>query len=346
MKKILKAFNNRTLSNIDRGSLYSKFSSLLEEGIPIFLILSNMEKIEIGFKNKGRAKLYGSWLAELKKGKQLAKVFQGQIPKDELSIIAAAEKTGELAQAFVILKEMVDIKSKITSKLLAAFLKPLGVIIVAILVIVFFSIKVFPVFESAIDIKDWPFISAAVYSVGKFFLSFKAIIFVISIAAAMLGGANFCVNGKGVVRKRLEKIFPFSLYERIVGAFFLNNLSMLLASRVPMLESVDLLVDSSQGWVADKALLIRKNLKKGVGSNLVLDVGLFDVITLSDLSIFLTQNDVGHSLYKVAKRDIERLLSYLDRLSEIVNLLLLLILGGFVGVIYYSIFLLTLQIKG
>ncbi len=346
MNKLLSILSNKVLSNSDRSALYSKLSSLLEEGIPIFLIISNMEKIEVGFKNKSRAKLYGSWLAELKKGQKLEKVFKGKIPQDELSIIAAAEKTGELAQAFVILKEMVDVKSKITSKLLAAFLKPLGVIVVAILVIVFFSIKVFPVFESAIDIKDWPFISATVYSLGKFFLSFKAIIFVTALAAAMLAVANFCVNGTGVVRTKFEKIFPFSLYERIVGAFFLNNLSMLLASRIPMLESVDLLVGSSQGWLAIKAQLIKNNLKKGVGSNLVLDVGLFDAITLSDLSIFLTQNDVGHSLYKVAKRDIERLLAYLDRLSEIVNLLLLLVLGGFVGVIYYSIFLLTLLIKG
>lgn len=90
----------RHLSVQDRISFYDKCSSMLEEGISLFLAIQQMQDIAAKTRNKKKEQLYGKWLKEFKKGSKLEKIFKGYVPESELIVLAVAEKTGELVVAF------------------------------------------------------------------------------------------------------------------------------------------------------------------------------------------------------------------------------------------------------
>jgi toxin co-regulated pilus biosynthesis protein E len=337
----MKVGTTRHLSVQDRISFYDKCSSMLEEGISLFLAIQQMQDIAAKTRNKKKEQLYGKWLKEFKKGSKLEKIFKGYVPESELIVLAVAEKTGELVVAFKALSDIATLKQKIKNEVLAATLKPLFSVAVAIGVVVFFSIKVFPVFEQAIPLDKWPTISSTMYSMGKFFTSYQSIFMVLAILGFVLLLRYYCVYSKSPIRMKLDPLPPFCTHKSISATYFLQSLAVLLSSGVSLIESIKIIERNSKGWIEDKTEKMAKNIRKGQASHDIINVGLFDIETMADVAIFLERGNMGKNIAKIARRTEARLDKHFKKLATNINTAILALLAVLTGCIYYSIFMLT-----
>ncbi|MGF1756212.1 type II secretion system F family protein [Vibrio makurazakiensis] len=332
------------LSVQDRIAFYEKSASMLEEGISLFLAIQQMHKIALQTNNKRKAKVYEKWAENFKKGSKLEKVFDGYVPQNELIILAVAEKTGQLLSAFKALIETAQLKQKIRDQILSAILKPVGSIAVAVGVIIFFTIKVFPVFEDAIEFNTWPSMSKFVYSLGQFLLSEGSIALLIFIVAFVIFIRHFCVKSSSSVRMSLDRVPPFSLHKKICAVYFLQSLSVLLNSGVSLVESIKIIEGNSGGWLKAKTRRMSENIRKGQPSHQIIDVGLFDLETMADVAIFLDRGNMGVNIAKISSRNEKRLDVFFKSMSANINTAMLAILASLTMIIYFSIFQLTQMI--
>lgn len=342
LKKILAS---KHLSITARIALYTRCQTFLEDDIPLYTAFQEMRRIAVQAKRRKTTKQLDEWLALMKKGQNLNTVWSGYLPEDELAVIRAAERSGALIECFKVLCDIAESKARVKSKIIATFSKPIGFYICCCLIVVFFSVKVYPVFEKVIDMNEWPLITRLLYGFGQFLMSPISLIgyFVMLLVVVFM---VWHVSMTSILfRDKVENIFPYNFYGRVVSSFYLTGLSTLLIAKVPMLDSVETMNQGTQGWVKNKGEKIYYNLKQGLESHLVLDIGMFNRETLSDLSLYLNRGDMGTSFAKVAKRDIERLEKYLDNIAELSTILTTLMLGVIVSLIYYSVFSLSLLIS-
>nr|WP_301337899.1 type II secretion system F family protein [Vibrio sp. RE86] len=325
----------------ERIAFYEKCSAMLEEGISLFLAIQQMKNIADKLKSKKKAQLYGQWLQEFKKGSKLEKIFKGYVPESELVVLAVAEKTGELVVAFKALSEMATLKQKIKNEVLSATVKPMITVCVAIGVIVFFAIRVFPVFERAIPLETWPQLSKTVYQVGQFFGSFESIFAAVAGFCFVMFLRFYCVHSKSKFRMRLDPLPPFCTHKSISSTYFLQSLAVLLSSGVSLIDSIKIIEKNSKGWIEDKTERMAKNIRRGQAAHDVVNVGLFDIETMADVAIFLERGNMGKNIAKIARRSEARLDKHFKRLASNINTMILAVLALLTGCIYYSIFMLT-----
>lgn len=131
----------------NRLILYRLLSDLIDDGIPVFDAL-------VLVKNEGGQSVYGRnfiksldrIIFNMKTVSSVTKALDGIIPPQDLTVLNAAEQSGQLSNGLRMLVSMIEKNNNISSLLKKSLLTPTILVIVVLFVIMGYSLQVFPTF--------------------------------------------------------------------------------------------------------------------------------------------------------------------------------------------------------
>jgi type IV pilus assembly protein PilC len=327
------------LKKIELQRLFSQLSNLLYSGIPILGAFKIIEEESENRKIKKFAKFISD---ELQKGETLSKAL-GKFKFDRFYIttIKVGEETGRLPEILNDLSEHlekeIDMRRKIKSSLIYPFIVILGIIGVLSLFI-FYVFPKFEIFYKSIN-AELPLITKIVFGIPKILKKFilLPIFFIIFI---------YLISRFYIIKKFFDKIrfkVPIfgPLYRKINIYFFSQYFKILIESGVGIISSINIVKE-----VVD-SINIRESIEKvdkfvRGGNPLSVSLKNSTFFPLNVINIIRIGEETGsleksfEDIMKFYGKEIETIL---NNLTNILEPVIIIILGFFVGTIALSLYL-------
>ncbi|MBR6965183.1 type II secretion system F family protein [Candidatus Saccharibacteria bacterium] len=251
----------------DRIVFTRQFSTLIAAGLPLSVSLRTI--IDQTDSNGMRA-IVEEILGSVEAGKSLHEAFalHPEVFNDVyVSLIAAGEMSGTLDLALKRLADQEEKDQAMLSKIRGAMIYPAIILVVIIAVLAFLMIMVVPQVASlyADMRKELPFLTKFLFGVTNFFGQFWWLV-VIVVILAVFGAVSFVKTPSG--RKvwdgfKLRVIIFGKLFRKLYVSRFARTLEMMLATGVPMIESVNIAADSTNNVLTSEEYKKAVDIVKG-----------------------------------------------------------------------------------
>lgn len=337
----------KKLATNDRVQLYRMLSDLMKDGLPLFESLGLINKAGASVYKKSFLKKVDYISERLQDSSSISSAFSGVIPDEEQSILASSEVAGDLVEGFESVISSVKVKQQIFAKLIKALTVPIILISACALVLIMYSIKVFPAFEAVIPLEKWPGLSYNVYSIGLWFMQpgFLFLLAGLVVFFFMVSKSLSLLTG-GLRNNVLDKIQPYKTYKKLQSSQFLMDISILIKAGVPIADAIEKKAEMSKGWTKYHYDLMYKNLSMGLSYKESLDTGFFSKEDIFIITIYSSLNGFVEMLTEISNKSNESTLKSIEDLSGVLNIVSLLIFASVVLAIFGSTFMLSSSISG
>ena len=285
---------------------------------------------------------------DLQKGSTFSEGLNKQkkvFPELLINMVEAGEVSGNLD---VIMERMAvhyEKEEKLDNKVKGAMVYPLVLSVVAVLVIIFLLVVVMPTFVGLFEGSGVPLplptriLLATSYGIEKYWY----IIFP-TIGGILLLFKKYLDSDRG--RKNFDKIkFKIPIIRKttvnVVTSRFTRTLSTLLASGIPLIQSIDV-VGKIVGnrVVSDGLVKTTEDLRKGISlSNLISNIGVFPTMMVSMIKIGEESGSLEEILDKTADYYDEEVETSLKKLTTMLEPLMIVVMAVIIGFIVISMVL-------
>lgn len=329
-----------------RYYLYQFCADMMKAELPLYDSIVRLHAEGKTLLGDGFAKKVRAFLDKMATTESVSAVFEGFVPREELGMIYASEKSGSMAEGFLSIVESLKFEQQLRSQLIKAVSFPLIMLCLALTVIAGYAVEVFPSFERVIPTNRWPGVTQALYSFGtQLYNGLWIYIAVVSVAVVIVIRLMMSHVTGGVRNKILDRILPFSTYKRMSSSLFLNSLSSMLRNNVPLNESLDVIRLNASRWMRSHIALMQNNMAQGQSYGRAMNTGLLgpsEVLNISLYSGLPSFYDVLLAVSEQAKKEVG---GNIEWLAGILRSLATLILGGCVIWVFAALYALSDEIS-
>lgn len=329
----------------DMIMLCRQMFTMIKAGVPL---LDALDKLSEVTRNPLLKKVLKDIQDEISKGKTFAASVQGFpkiFPPVFASVIDAGERSGELEEAFRRLAGYFELEAKTAKRIKAAVRYPIMVIVAIVIALCIMNFMVIPSFAKmfATFKKELPLVTKILLGSSNFMVNNWPIILatVISIFAAIKYTLKTKAGRFRWDRVKLKMPVIGPILHRVILARFARIFTMTVRSGVPMVEGIQLVSKTVGNTYVAKAL---EGMKEGITrgdpfTKTAEQSGIFSTIVLQMLSIGEETGSMDTMLEEVADF-YEREVDYdLSRLGDMIEPILLVIMGCMVLLLALGIFL-------
>jgi type IV pilus assembly protein PilC len=334
-----------------------QFATMIDSGLPLVQCLDILASQA---DNKSFGKILGKVKERVEGGSSLSDALRTQ-PKvfNELfsNMVQAGEIGGVLDTILNRLATYLEKALKLKGKVKGAMVYPAATFIIAVVVVVVLLWKVIPVFEKMfadMGAGSLPALTQVIMDLSQAFVVSAHWIF-LSMGATIAGFITIMRTrrGKRVVHGLLLKlpILGPTLRKAIVARFS-RTFGTLLASGVPILDSMDICARTSGNIVVEEAIqLVRLRVSEGKDvAGPLGQTGVFPPMVVQMIAVGEQTGNMDQMLQKIADFYEEEVDVAVAALTSLLEPLMMVFLGGTVGFIliamYMPIFELAGSIKG
>ena len=343
-------FLNPRIGVKDLSMFCRQFTIILQAGVPIATALDVLRNQST---NPTLRKVLNDIYEGMQKGislsncmKQHKKVF----PELLINMVEAGEISGQLEAVFSRMADTYEKETKLNRKIKASLTYPIIVSIVATLVIAVLMIKVVPDFVQILDDfnVDLPPITVMLIWVSDFLVDnlFRIVAVIVAVYFAMKSVMK-TRDGKYFFHNLLLKIPVIgSLTVKIVTARFARTLSVLLASGVLLIQSMEVVQKIIGNTVVKgKIEAVTEDIKKGKGLYAPLHkTNFFPPMVTSMVRIGEESGELDFSLDKCADFYDDEVETGLQQATSLIEPIVMIGMAIIVGFIVLSILLPMLSI--
>ena len=341
--------SGRSIRPKDLAIFTRQLATMMKAGVPL---LQAFDIVGRGNPNPSVTKLLNDIRTDVETGTSLSAAFRKfPIYFDNLycNLVEAGETAGILEQLLDRLAVYMEKTEAIKSKIRAALMYPIAVLIVAFVVVAVIMIFVIPAFKEVFSSfgADLPAPTLIVMAISEIFVKYWWLIF-----GGLGGGFYFFMQAW----KRSEKVQAFmdrlmlkmpifgELVYKSVIARWTRTLSTMFAAGVPLVEALDSVGGASGNSVYARATeKIQQEVSTGTSLTAAMDnANVFPSMVLQMCSIGEESGSIDHMLGKAAdfyESEVDDMVAGLASLMEpIIIVILGTIIGGIVVSMYLPIF--------
>ena len=263
-----------------------------------------------------------------------------------VSMVRSAEVTGRLEESMLFLAAYIEKEAQWRSKIVGALIYPailmgLFVVVAGIMVVVVFP-KILPVFEQMNVQLPWP--SVVVLYGGKFIADWWYISVIILASIIFIVVDYFrSKEGRAVWHQLLLHLPVFGdLFRKIYIARFTRSLSVLIKGGLPITQAIEIAA-STIGNVAYQEVLsaVTQGVREGASfSQLLLDnPDYFPPMVSQMAAVGEATGKLEDMMTKISTFYDNEANAVMDNLSELIQPILVLIIGVMVGILFGAILL-------
>lgn len=328
------------VTNKDRITFTRQLSTLIGAGLPL---AGSLRTVVEQTQSKGMKAIIEEILASVESGKSLHDAFS-QFPDVfngvYLALIQAGETSGTLDIALKRLADQEEKDAAMMSKIRGALVYPAIILVVIIAVLAFMMIMVVPQVQNLYSDmnKELPALTKVLTGISNFFGSFWWLM--IMIIGGIVAGIYFGIKQTTVGRKIMDSfkinapIFG-GLFRKLYVSRFARTCEMMLATGVPMLESVRISIEAISNTVVEaeynKSLEVIKGGKPL--SEALREREYMLPLVPQMASIGEESGKIDEMLGKAAQVYETELDEQINNISTMIEPILMVIMAGLIGVV-------------
>ena len=324
----------------DRIMFTRQLSTLIGAGLPLATSLRTVAEQTEG---KGMKSVIEEILAAVESGKTLYEAFSAHpeiFNGVYLALIQAGEKSGTLDIALKRLADQEEKDAAMMSKIKGALVYPAIILVVIIAVLAFMMIMVVPQVQNLYEDmgQTLPGLTQFLVNISNFFGTFWWLVLLILVG---IGGGIFYFVKKTPAGRKVADTFKLKvpifggLFRKLYVSRFARTAEMMLATGVPMLDSVKIAIDATSNVVVEEEYSKSLELIKG-GKPLSASIeGLNYMLPLVPQmsSIGEESGKIDEMLGKAAQVYENELDEQINNISTMIEPILMVIMAGLIGVV-------------
>lgn len=338
-KGIAKPFGRAELMRFTR-----QLAILINAGVPILECLEILHKQE---QNMVLKRVVKNVSMQVEEGKSLFDALSTQQGFDKLycSLVKAGEAAGILDSILNKLAEFLEKQEKLKKQVKSALTYPVIVLIVGIAVIFGLMTFVVPQFVGMLkeSNQEIPWVTQTVIDISAFFQNYTLLLI-----AGLVAGGMFFVNfiktkeGKASWDRFTMKapLFGMLIIKGNLGAFT-RTLSTMLAAGVPIIDSLEICIDTLDNTQIAKDLTkVRQAVIEGKSITEPLSrISYFPPLVTQMMKVGESTGNLDQMLVKVADVFQEEVEELVANLTKLIEPLILVVLGGIIGFVLIAMYL-------
>jgi type IV pilus assembly protein PilC len=338
-KGIARPFGQAELMRFTR-----QLAILINAGVPILECLEILHKQE---QNMVLKRVVKNVSIQVEEGKSLFDALSNQQGFNKLycSLVKAGESAGILDSILNKLAEFLEKQEKLKKQVKSALTYPVIVVIVGVLVIFGLMTFVVPQFVGMLQEsnQEIPWVTQTVIDVSDFFRNYTLLL-IAGIVAGSMFFVNFIKTKEGKTQwdrfTMRAPLFGMLIIKGNLGAFT-RTLSTMLAAGVPIIDSLEICIDTLDNTQIAKDLTkVRQAVIEGKSITEPLSrISYFPPLVTQMMKVGESTGNLDSMLVKVAdvfQDEVEELVANLTKLIEPV---ILVVLGGIIGFVLIAMYL-------
>ena len=324
----------------DRIMFTRQMATLIGAGLPL---ASSLRTVAEQTQTKAMKSVVEEILTSVESGKSLFDAFS-QFPDVfngvYLALIKAGEMSGTLDMALKRLADQEEKDAAMMSKIRGALVYPGIILVVIIGVLAFMMIMVVPQVRGLYEDmgKDLPGLTKFLVDISNFFAQFWWLVLMIVIA--IIAGCWYSVKKTKLGRKvadtfKLHVPIFGGLFRKLYVSRFARTAEMMLATGVPMLDSVKIAIDATSNTVVEEEYSKSIEVIKGgkALSEAIRDREYMLPLVPQMASIGEESGKIDEMLGKAAQVYETELDEQINNISTMIEPVLMVIMAGLIGVV-------------
>lgn len=324
----------------DRITFTRQMATLIGAGLPL---AGSLRTVAEQTQSKAMRSIVEEIIVSVESGRTLYDAFS-QFPDVfsgvYLSLIKAGEVSGTLDIALKRLADQEEKDAALLSKIRGALVYPAIILVVIIAVLAFMMIMVVPQVKGLYEDmgKELPALTQFLVGISDFFSQFWWLVLIIILA--VVGGLWYSVKKTSIGRKAMDSfklhvpIFS-GLFRKLYASRFARTAEMMLATGVPMLDSIKIAIDATSNVVVEEEYSKSLDIIKG---GKALSEALEDREYMLPLipqmaSIGEESGKIDEMLGKAAQVYENELNEQINAISTMIEPILMVIMAGLIGVV-------------
>lgn len=332
-----------TLSRKELLFFTQDLSQFLQAGLPLYESLLALEERHQNTKNHA---FFLHLCNQIKQGKALSQILK-DFPKSfdiiYISMVGAAEKSGKLGQIFKELSIMINKSDTFKKKITAALTYPIFLITFCCIVLYGLFFFLIPSMQELLQGRNLHPVTEAVLEISHFLQEYKRLLGTGLLSTAV---AIFCFFRSDMGKlnwQRLSLHIPFvkTLIIESVLVRFCHTLSVLLDSNVPLIESLDYSKRVMNHCIFE-SVIDKVETSIIEGNKLSTEISkskIFPSMAIRMIEVGEQIGNMGEMLQNIAEVYEKNLERTLQKITVLLQPILLLFLGIIVGTILLSVLL-------
>lgn len=258
-----------------RTNVYNMIAAYTDMDMPIYETLETLRDDALHVGNHITHALYESWVERIEGAEDFVDILSEYAPPSEAMLIVSGARYGDMASAMrrasISSKNAQDTKKVIFGSLLY----PTGLIVMAVVMLAGVSMYVDPVISKVIPVAKWPENSKAMHDMSVFVVQYGLPILVVVTIIMTAIIVSTSKMKRSIIRKYLDFIPPWSVYQRYSASVFLVSLSEMLKVGTPIEQAISEIAKQSSRYVASHLDEMLDRMQYGENYRYVLSTGMF-----------------------------------------------------------------------
>jgi type IV pilus assembly protein PilC len=322
-----------------------QFATMINSGLSLLRSLSILEEQT---ENKHFAAVIGQCRQDIEVGQSLSNALAKHpdvFPPLFTNMTRAGEVGGFLDSVLLQIAENYEAEVKLRGKVKAAMTYPVVVFVIAILAVIAMLLFVVPTFAGLYDSLGGTLPAPTQFLVvlSNLLKMFFPVIIVGLIAFAIVWGK---IKRKEKVRNFVDPLklkMPVfgSLFQKIALARFARNLGTMIHSGVPILQSLDIVADTTGNVVLGRAIRdVQESVRTGESlARPLVNHPVFPSMVVQMMSVGEDTGALDAMLHKIAEFYDQEVESTTESLTALIEPLMIAVLGGLVGAMIVALYM-------
>ena len=322
-----------------------QFATMINSGLSLLRSLSILEEQT---ENKRFAEVIGQCRQDIEVGQSLSNALAKHpdvFPPLFTNMTRAGEVGGFLDSVLLQIAENYEAEVKLRGKVKAAMTYPIVVFVIAILAVIAMLLFVVPTFAGLYDSLGGTLPAPTQFLVvlSDLLKMFFPVIVVGLIAFVIVWGK---IKRKEKVRNFVDplklKLPVFgSLFQKIALARFARNLGTMIHSGVPILQSLDIVADTTGNVVLGRAIRdVQESVRTGESlARPLVNHPVFPSMVVQMMSVGEDTGALDAMLHKIAEFYDQEVESTTESLTALIEPLMIAVLGGLVGAMIVALYM-------
>ncbi len=237
-----------------RVEFYETLSLLLENRVLLNDALKEINKIASAdgkHPTCPQALISNACMQGVAEGQPLSLALKKWTNGQEIALLAAGEKSGNLQQAFDDLLKLINAKQQIRAAILSVALYPAVLLSLICVLLNNVATQLVPKLVKMTDPHTWQGAAALLYQMAQFVSNYGKLTLTL-LFIFLLAIFSTLPYLRSALRILLDRIPPWSIYRMLHGATFLLSLANLLRARIKLQEALLMLAEHANPWLKER----------------------------------------------------------------------------------------------